>query len=571
MTDKVIVTNMSALKVKYNAAGIKSLQTEIKALIDEDKKRGLTTSLVALDDTAAMKKLKAPPVKKATSFRENKKAIDAVYKALVPDYLMILGAIDVIPHQDLNNPLFSPDPEGDNEETAWGDLPYACDAPYSKDINDFTGPTRVVGRLPDLTGQTDPKYLIGLLKTASSWKGRPRSDYENYLGISAEKWSESTEESLTNIFGSDKDIQLSPTKGFKWSKNLINRRIHFVNCHGGDLYPFFLGQSSTDDDDMPVSHSAAFVASKGNILEGTLVSAECCFGGQLYDRSAEQKKQMGMCNAYLDKKAYGFFGSTNTAYGPFSGNDQADLICQFFLQRVLAGASLGRAALEARQRFIERSSPLSPMNQKTLAQFNLYGDPSITPVEAKKSATVMKSLAAKKGAKGFQAPMGIVGPKAVQEAGAIERAQRRETLRVKGEGLGQLQPAMSKSEAGPPPTVESRMKTVMRSLNCSPLEAVSYKVQATSQVVFGPKSAMAKGITKAVNAKKKSTTAFHLMFGKPNDGATAKSAVATKGVGKKGNAKSFAAEAGRTIKKFVVLEAKEVEGKIVSITEAHSK
>src|SRR6201991_4416204 len=260
MTDKVIVTNMSALKVKYNAAGIKSLQTEIKALIDEDKKRGLTTSLVALDDTAAMKKLKAPPVKKATSFRENKKAIDAVYKALVPDYLMILGAIDVIPHQDLNNPLFSPDPEGDNEETAWGDLPYACDAPYSKDINDFTGPTRVVGRLPDLTGQTDPKYLIGLLKTASSWKGRPRSDYENYLGISAEKWSESTEESLTNIFGSDKDIQLSPTKGFKWSKNLINRRIHFVNCHGGDLYPFFLGQSSTDDDDMPVSHSAAFLA-----------------------------------------------------------------------------------------------------------------------------------------------------------------------------------------------------------------------------------------------------------------------------------------------------------------------
>jgi len=303
MADKVIVTNLTELKQKNGVAGLKNIQSAVKALIAADKKRGLTTSLVALDDGAAMKKLKAPPVKNAASSRENKEAIDGIYKALAPDYLMILGAIDVVPHQDLKNPLFSADPDGDDERFAESDLPYACDAPYSQNIRDFTGPTRVVGRLPDLTGvQGSPKYLLRLLKTAASWKSLPRSDYQNYLGISADKWRESTSESLTNIFSTDQDLQTSPSKGFKWKAKLINRRVHFINCHGGDTLPDFFGQSTTDDDDMPVSHRAVFIGKKGNIAEGTVVAAECCFGGQLYDPSGEDDGQMGMCNTSWIRK-----------------------------------------------------------------------------------------------------------------------------------------------------------------------------------------------------------------------------------------------------------------------------
>ena len=569
MTDKVIVTNVSALKQKYDAKGIKNLQAAVKALIYADKKRGLTTSLVALDDAQQMSKLKAPTVKDAGSYSENKNAIDGVYKALVPDYLMILGAIDVIPHQDLKNPMFSTDPDGDDDKIAWSDLPYACDAPYSRNIKDFTGPTRVVGRLPDITGQGDPKYLVGLLKTASSWHCRKKSDYAKCLGISADKWSESTATSLTNIFGTDAGLHNSPTEGFKWSKALINRRSHFINCHGGDVFAFFLGQASDDDDKMPESHSAAFVAGKGKILEGTVLSAECCFGGQLYDPAAEDSNQMGMCNTYLGQKAYGYFGSTTIAYGPFSGNDQADLICQFFLQRVLAGASLGRATLEARQRFIERCSPLSPINRKTLAQFNLYGDPSITPVDVTKS----KAVTSKGVSKAFSKK--LVGAKAVQEADAVERGERRATLRAKGEVLKELQPRMSESKAGPPKSIELSLKNAMKRLNCTPLpKPVSYKVQSTVAPTIGLKNAMAKGISKAIKEKKKNTTGFHIMFGKPKDGAVSKSTATAKGIGKKGTKK---AAAGATplkpapIKKFVVLEAKEVEGKIVSITEAYSK
>ncbi|MEK6281418.1 MAG: hypothetical protein AABN95_13780 [Acidobacteriota bacterium] len=581
MPDKVIVTNLTALKQKYGAAGLKKIQSALKDLIAADKKRGLTSTLVALDDGAAMKKLKAPPVKDADSTRENKKAIDGVYKALVPDYLMILGAIDVVPHQDLKNPLFSTDPDGDDERFADSDLPYACDAPYSQNIKDFTGPTRVVGRLPDLTGaQGSPEYLLGVLKTAAKWKSLERSDYEKYLGISADKWRESTSESLNNIFNSDKDLQNSPTKGFKWTPGLINRRVHFINCHGGDTLPDFFGQSDTDDDDMPVSHRAVFVGRKNSIVEGTIVAAECCYGAQLYDPSAEDDGQMGMCNTYLDKKAYGFFGSSNTAYGPSTGNDQADLVCQYFIQRVLAGASTGRAALEARLRFVEKASPLSPMNRKTLAQFNLFGDPAIVPVDKATSKLVggpkLRNLT--RGVKPLGAAKSASTAKAIQQAGAAQRAQRRDTLRAKGAMLLHLQPSMSKSKAGPPNKVEASLRKMMVQLNCKPGGAISFKVGPAPSPASATKGAMAKGITRTLAAKKHGTTAFHVMFGKPATVPTAtRSTAKTKGI--RGMAKGASAKAAADkdighksrLRNYVVLEAKEVDGKIVEVTEAHSK
>jgi len=89
---------------------------------------------------------------------------------------------------------------------------------------------------------------------------------------------------------------------------------------------------------------------------------------------------MGICNRYLRLGAYAFFGSSTIAYGPSEGNGSADLICQSFIQRVLAGASTGRAALEARLAFVMQATHLDPTDLKTLAQFNLMGDPSITVV-----------------------------------------------------------------------------------------------------------------------------------------------------------------------------------------------
>jgi hypothetical protein len=45
----------------------------------------------------------------------------------------------------------------------------------------------------------------------------------------------------------------------------------------------------------------------------------------------------------------------------------------------VAGASLGRSLLQARQRFISTQDMTDPTNVKTLAQFVLLGDPFTTP------------------------------------------------------------------------------------------------------------------------------------------------------------------------------------------------
>ena len=144
----------------------------------------------------------------ASSARQNKRAIDSLYRALRPHYLMILGSIDVIPHQDPKNPVFIDDQEDD--PVAWGDLPYACDAPYSRDITKFIGPTRVIGRLPDMSGASEPSHLLACLNVAATYTARPLAQYLNYFSLSARVWEKSTALSLMNVFGNAGKLLLAP-------------------------------------------------------------------------------------------------------------------------------------------------------------------------------------------------------------------------------------------------------------------------------------------------------------------------------------------------------------------------
>jgi hypothetical protein len=371
--DKVIVTNVGALKEKYNTR-YGRVEQAIQRLIVADKKRGLDTKLVALDSATDMAEVRGQAVREKDDQRAVKKAVDAVFDTYEPDYVMLLGAQDIIPHQDLKNPAY--DPAGDDDKVVPSDVPYACEAPYSTKPGDFVGPTRVVGRVPDLVRSSDPAYLVSLLGTAARHKTRPRSDYERYFSVSAEVWKASTALSLTKIFGSSASMATSPPRGPSWKSAELGRRIHFINCHGSPEDPNFYGQRGRS---YPVAHTAKKLVQK--IMNGTVIAAECCYGAQLYD-PADADMQPGICSTYLRDGAYGFFGSSTIAYGPSEGNGQADLICQYFINEVLDGVSLGEAALKARHRFAEAYTHVDPTDLKTMVQFHLFGDPSIHAVGA---------------------------------------------------------------------------------------------------------------------------------------------------------------------------------------------
>jgi hypothetical protein len=88
------------------------------------------------------------------------------------------------------------------------------------------------------------------------------------------------------------------------------------------------------------------------------------------------------------------------------------------MQQVLAGASLGRALLEARQKFIRTQVMASPTNLKTIAQFLLLGDPALQPCLSAQQAKPVSKAA-------------FAGSSVVDEASA--RKSRR--LFLHGEGL----------------------------------------------------------------------------------------------------------------------------------------
>jgi Peptidase family C25 len=151
---------------------------------------------------------------------------------------------------------------------------------------------------------------------------------------------------------------------------------HFYNCHGSPVDAKYYGQKGKD---YPTAMESNDLQHKISI--GTIVAAECCYGAELYNPEDEGNRNLSIANTYFKNKAIAFVGSSNIAYGPASGQGLADLITQYFIKNILAGASTGRAFLEARQRFLSVSGPdLDPYELKTLGQFYLLGDPSLHPV-----------------------------------------------------------------------------------------------------------------------------------------------------------------------------------------------
>jgi hypothetical protein len=150
---------------KYGDAGVARIEKALRALVSADRRRGLVTELIDLDDPAAM----APyggPAPAVPDARAVKEAIDRIAAALQPHYIVLLGGPDVMPMVPIVNPAYS-GADGDGDRHVPSDLPYACEVPYSTNANRFLGPTRVVGRLPDLVGARQPALLTRLINAAA--------------------------------------------------------------------------------------------------------------------------------------------------------------------------------------------------------------------------------------------------------------------------------------------------------------------------------------------------------------------------------------------------------------------
>jgi hypothetical protein len=374
--DKVLITNVAALRAKHGSDGVDRIKRAIYTLIAADAERGLRTRLVAIDDGRTARSLGISAVTDPSDAECAKRAVDAVDALWDPAYYVLLGSDDVIPMQPLKNPLFSAAANApDSDLTVPSDLPYASDYGFSTQIAHYRGANRVVGRIPDgHNGKSTAQLRRGLL-TAANYQSRPRANYEKPWVLSAAEWRKSTTATLMKIFGTADALLDVPPAEKPWPVSHTRRLMHFFNCHGTDVRAQMQGQRGWY---YPVAMNPKDLAHPRRLEPGTVAISEGCYHGKMLQ--PDWRSGTTFLDTYLLAGAYAFLGSSTEVWGGVDTNEDADYLTRYFTQHVLEGNSTGRALLQARQDYVLRKTVLSPTDLKTLGQFTLYGDPSIHPV-----------------------------------------------------------------------------------------------------------------------------------------------------------------------------------------------
>jgi hypothetical protein len=364
--DKLYLTNRSALEAKYGAASAGVLAA-LDDLVQADAARGVTSFIALLDDPDDH----MTPVRSPDDHVETKVAIDEWFVLCAPDYLVIVGGVDVVCMYPLANPVPDTDPDVPS------DLPYACSAPASPSIGRFIAPDRVVGRIPDVTGETDPSGFVSILRSTADRTPTSEPRAETVFAVAAQKWSAAGENLLDIGVLWPMTLHLSPPSGPDWPDEHLELPWHVLSCHGASGAPSFWGEDMAGG--FPTAIDAPDLA--GRIAPGTVCVTGSCFGAELYPPGIAAGVP-GMPFAYLSQGAAGYTGSTTIAYGTDDHAFGCDELCGYLLSSYRQGGSVGRSLLEARLRFVDANPDLAPELQKTLAQFVVYGDPERHPFTA---------------------------------------------------------------------------------------------------------------------------------------------------------------------------------------------
>jgi hypothetical protein len=154
------------------------------------------------------------------------------------------------------------------------------------------------------------------------------------------------------------------------------RRTLYFNLHGFTDDPDWKCYSTVQKD------FVAAVTPDGldrSCVAGALSFAECCYGGQIEGRSAEDS-----CALKLVQEGASFIGATGLAFGSYIASDvfleDADFLARAFFEGVGVGQPIGLALRNARKLYLNdsveaRSGSVWQYKQKTLLQFVLFGNP----------------------------------------------------------------------------------------------------------------------------------------------------------------------------------------------------
>ena len=411
----LLVSSLEKLRQRYGQAGLDKVLSSVEAYRDSLSSRRVELTTAFVDDRTSITQFGLKPLKTITStsvktaidsivaklsaprdassrpphdtgtissHETNPKAPRTVHPHSLDDVkarssrdsnisILILGGGEVIPYFRLPNPAF------DSDSSVFSDNPYGC-PPKIVSLEKCLLPQIPVGRMPDGNG-SDVGLLLGQIQAAReaamSLSTSPPSFQKSSFGYTAGIWKKASQEVWRGI-GYTGSLKVCPplSDADVTSAWFNNRTFLYFNVHGSNAEPFWFGQDATT---FPKALSPAHVSRFCH--ERSMIVTEACYGAIEMDR----QKETSIPLAFLSSGSACVIGSTCTAYGAFTPPvSEADLIALHFFRNVHKGVAFGMALVRARAQLaavaVSRQGYLDEDDKKTLLQFVLFGDPTIT-------------------------------------------------------------------------------------------------------------------------------------------------------------------------------------------------
>lgn len=287
-----------------------------------------------------------------------KKIDDAAH----PKYLFILGNEKII------NVAKWKDKTGDDTdiESDWCYTSLSTASPWECGKYDFANALRV-GRLPVYDGESFAEFnaYFSTINTAVYGFENKKS-----YGLSALAWEKESEHEYNTFAQGKVDVSPNVTLANVKSRFSSDTDTYFFNLHGSDETEFWYGQQGESYPQAVAPHVF------NNISVPFVLAVEACYGAR-YTNGLTAKDSI-LLNA-MTHKCISFLGSSRIAYGnPNPPGSCADDITGEFLRKISAGETVGDAFIFGIKKIVSSSKTLDDAEVKTIAEFNLYGDPSIS-------------------------------------------------------------------------------------------------------------------------------------------------------------------------------------------------
>lgn len=278
-----------------------------------------------------------------------------------PKYLFILGNEEIVDVVRWENGA------EDSDEIVESDLCYAAldvMSPWEGVRYDVEDLLRV-GRLPTYDGEPFAEFA-GYFARLAAQAGRlePLMPY----GLSAFVWQEESDSLFSRISPNRVDVSPMITCATVSPRMAYRPNLLYFNLHGSDRAAYWYGQSGSS---YPEAFSPELMA---RIERPFFAATEACYGAKYQDGLTPEGSAL---LAAMTGQCLSFLGSSRIAYGTCRPQGScADLVVGEFIRLVQVGWSAGDAYVEGLARLCANGR-MDDSDVKTLAEFALYGDPSV--------------------------------------------------------------------------------------------------------------------------------------------------------------------------------------------------